>query len=46
MAAVHSPHLQLSDYDLHQASYSLVTAKQLAVRWARGHCDPKKAHSL
>ena len=45
-AVVHTPHLQSSDYDLHQASYSLVTAKQLTVRWARGHRDPKKAHNL
>ena len=45
-AIVHSPHLQSSHYDLHQASYSLVTAKQLTVRWARGHRDPKKAHNL
>ena len=45
-AVAHAPHLQSSDYDLHQASYSLVTAKQLTIRWARGHRDPKKAHNL
>ena len=27
-AAIHPPHLQLSYYDLHQASYSLIAAKQ------------------
>ena len=39
-------HEQSSSYDLHQASYSLIVAKQLTVRWARGHHDPKKAHNL
>ena len=35
-----------SDYDLHQASSSLIAAKQHTVRWARGHRDPKKAHKV
>ena len=39
-AVVHTPHLESSGYDLHQASYLLVTAKQLTVRWAKGHRDP------
>ena len=43
---IHPWHLQSSDYDLHQAPYSLVIAKQLTIRWARGHRDPKKAHNL
>ena len=42
----HEPHLEASDYDLHHASYSPITAKQLTVGWARGHRDPKKAHNL
>ena len=45
-AVIHPPHLQSSDYDLHLASYTLVSAKQLTIRWARGHRDPKKAHNL
>ena len=44
-AVIHPPH-QSSDYDLHRASYSLVTAKHITIRWARAHRDPKKAHNL
>ena len=32
MCRVHEPHLQSSDYDLHQASHSLMVAKQLTVQ--------------
>ena len=45
-AVIYPPHLQSSDYDLHQASYTLFSAKQLTIRLARGHKDPKKAHNL
>ena len=37
-AVVQTSNLQSSDYDLHQASFSLVATEQLTVRWARGHC--------
>ena len=40
------PSPQSSDYDLHDAAYQLICTKALQVRWARGHRDPKKAHSL
>ena len=40
------PSPQSSDYGLHDAAYQLISAKSLQVRWARGHRDPKKAHSL
>ena len=40
------PSPQSSDYDLHEAAYQLISTKALQVRWARGHRDPKKVHSL
>ena len=40
------PRLQSCDDKLHDAAYQLILAKYLQVRWARGHRDPKKAHSL
>ena len=40
------PSPQSSDYDLYDAAYRLISIKALQVRWARGHRDPKKAHSL
>ena len=40
------PNPQSSDYDLHDTAYQLISTKSLQVRWARGHRDPKKAHSL
>ena len=34
------------NYNLHEAAYQLVSSKSLHVRWARGHLDSRKAHSL
>ena len=40
------PSPQSSDYDLHGATYQLISTKALQVRRAHGHLDPKKAHTL
>ena len=40
------PSPQPFDYVLHDVAYQLISAKSLQVRRARGHRDPRKAHSL
>ena len=39
------PSPQSYDYNLHATAYQLIWTKSFQVCWARGHWDPKKAHS-